>query len=344
MQPFWYCTLSSHWTAFWSYCRWNPPCTTHVLSSYHKCDLHDITDFLLIPDIQWFYDGCSPSDMTHSLLTLSDCRCNPSGSAHFFYLHCRCEIPNNVDFLLQPHTLSSYSRCSFSDTVYLLLTLYCTTFSSHCKDFSWYQCHIPHTADFLLSPHTLFSTIDVPFLYCTLSPILNNLIFILQMRPSWYWTLSLLVLQMWHFWYCRFSRHTTHHVFLLQMYLFYSLYTFFSSCIAFSHTSDATLLVLHTFSIRTADVTLLILQIFSSNSTPCLPAENVAYWCCSLSSHTAQFYPHTGHPSPHTADATLMILHTFSPGTADVTFLILQNFSSHHATCFFTAHVTHLIL
>ena len=114
------------------------------------------------------------------------CRCDPSGSAHFFYLHCRCEIPNNVDFLLQPHTLSSYSRCRFSDTVYLLLTLYCTTFSSHCKDFSWYQCHIPHTADFLLSPHTLFSTIDVPFLYCTLSPILNNLIFILQMRLSWY--------------------------------------------------------------------------------------------------------------------------------------------------------------
>ena len=114
------------------------------------------------------------------------CRCDPSGSAHFFYSHCRCEIPDNVDFLLQPHTLSSYSRCSFSDTVYLLLTLYCTTFSSDCKDFSWYQCHIPHTAGFLLSPHTLSSTIDVPFLYCTLSPILNNLLFILQMRPSWY--------------------------------------------------------------------------------------------------------------------------------------------------------------
>ena len=128
--------------------------------------------------------------------------------------------------------------------------------------------------------------------------------------------------------------------------------TFFIVCTLSSHlaqqpfprTSDATFLVLHTFSIRTADVTLLILQIFSSNSTPCLPAENVAYWCCSLSSHTAQFYPHTRHPSPHTADATLMILHTFSPGTADVTFLILQNFSLHHATCFFTAHVTHLIL
>ena len=103
----------------------------------------------------------------------------------------------------------------------------------------------------------------------------------------------------------------------------------------FPRTSDATLLVLHTFSIRTADVTLLILQISSSNSTPCLPAENVAYWCCSLSSHTAQPYPHNRQPSPHTADATLLILHTFSPGTADVTFLILQNFSSHHATCFY---------
>ena len=90
-------------------------------------------------------------------------RCDPSGSTHFLYSHCRCEIPDNVNFLLKPHTLSSYSRCSLSDTVYFLFTLYCTTFSSHCTNFSWYHtlfsvycsCHTPHTADFLLSPHTL---------------------------------------------------------------------------------------------------------------------------------------------------------------------------------------------
>ena len=77
---------------------------------------------------------------------------------------------------------------------------------------------------------------------------------------------------------------------------------------------------------------------------PCLPAENLAFWCCLLSSHTAQPYPHTRQPSPHTADATLLVLHTFSPGTADVTFLILHPFSTHHAACFSTAHVTLLIL
>ena len=73
-------------------------------------------------------------------------------------------------------------------------------------------------------------------------------------------------------------------------------------------TSDVILLVLHTFSICTADVTLLILQIFSSKSTPCLPAEHVAFWCCSLSSHAAQPYPHNRQPSPHTADTTLLVL------------------------------------
>ena len=76
---------------------------------------------------------------------------------------------------------------------------------------------------------------------------------------------------------------------------------------------------------------------------PCLPAENLAFWCCSLSSHTAQPYPHTRQPSC-TADTTLLVLHTFFPGSADVTFLILHPFSSHHAACFSTAHVTLLIL
>ena len=77
---------------------------------------------------------------------------------------------------------------------------------------------------------------------------------------------------------------------------------------------------------------------------PYLSAENLAYWCCSLSSHTAPPYPHTRQPSPHTADMTLPVLHTFSPDTADVTFLILHPFSSHHAACSSAAHVTLLIL
>ena len=108
-----------------------------------------------------------------------------------------------------------------------------------------------------------------------------------------------------------------------------------------SRTSDSTLLVLHTFSIRTTDVTLLILQIFSSNCTPCLLAENVAFWCLSLSPHITQLYHHTSQPSPHTTDATILVLHPFSSCTADVTFLI---FSSNQTPSPPTAYVAILTL
>ena len=110
------------------------------------------------------------------------------------------------------------------------------------------------------------------------------------------------------------------------------------------YTSDATLLVLHTFSIRTTDVTSLILEIFSSNCTPCFPIENVAFWCLSRSPHIAQLYPHTSQPSPHTADATILVLHTFSSCTADVRFLILPTFSSNQTPCPLTAYVAVLTL
>ena len=53
---------------------------------------------------------------------------------------------------------------------------------------------------------------------------------------------------------------------------------------------------------------------------------------CTLSLCTVQ-------PSPHTADATVLVLHT-----ADVTFLILQTFSSQHTPCPPTEDVTFLIL
>ena len=63
-----------------------------------------------------------------------------------------------------------------------------------------------------------------------------------------------------------------------------------------------------------------------------------------LSSHTLSFYyicsllilytfSHTAQPSLHTADATLLVLNTFSTRTLDVTFLILQTVSSHHTPC-----------
>ena len=213
--------------------------------------------------------------MTHALLTLSYCRCDPCGSAHFLSSHCRCEIPDNVDFLLQPHTLSSYCRCSSSDTVHFFLKLHnllftlhncplvmqnfslcmadvtflimqtfssqhalsttdvpfllslfffpcfsttdvpflcCTLFlmlqkpSSRTADatllvlntlYWYYKCDIPYNEDILFRPHTLSSCYicnppDTVHLFLTL----HSLLLVLQMRPSWYCTFSLLVLQM----------------------------------------------------------------------------------------------------------------------------------------------------
>ena len=211
--------------------------------------------------------------MTHALLTLSYCRCDPCGIAHFLCSHCRCEIPDNVDFLLQPHTLSSYCRCSSSDTVHFFLKLHnllftlhnfllvmqnfslcmadvtflimqtfssqhapclsttdvpfflslffyyrCSllmlyTFSDAAKAFFsycrcdpprtehtlywYYKCDIPYNEDFLFRPHTLSSCcsgnpLDTVHSFLTL----HSLLLVLQMRPSWYCTLSLLVLQM----------------------------------------------------------------------------------------------------------------------------------------------------
>ena len=123
--------------------------------------------------------------MTNSLLTLSDCRCDPSGSAHFLYSHCRCEIPDNVDFLLQPHT-----PCPLTADVALLI-LY--TFSSNSAQPSLHtaqlslgtahflsaygRCNIRHTADFLFTTRTL------SFYYrCSL---FSFPVFLLQMFPSY---------------------------------------------------------------------------------------------------------------------------------------------------------------
>ena len=106
--------------------------------------------------------------MTHSLLTLSYCRCDPFGSAHF------STRTADAKFQIMWTFSSNHTHCPLTVDVALLI-LYtfpsnCTTFCSHRTTFSW---------------------------YCTL---------------------SLCVLQMWHSSYCRFSPHTTHIVFLQQMF------------------------------------------------------------------------------------------------------------------------------
>ena len=191
--------------------------------------------------------------MTHSLLTLSYCRCDPSGSAHFLYSHCTCEIPDNVDFLFLPHT-----HCPLTVDVALLI-LYtfssnCTNFSSHCTTSlgtahflsAYCRCGIPHTADFLLTPHALS-------FYCRCYLFLS--LFFCYRR-------SLLL-----------------------------LYTFLPHAAkSSSRTADSTLLVLNTFSIGATGVTFLIMKTFSSHHTPCRPAADVTLLILyTLSTHCTAF-------------------------------------------------------
>ena len=83
-------------------------------------------------------------------------------------------------------------------------------------------------------------------------------------------------------------------------------------------------------------MTFLIVWTFSSHQATCLSTTDTTLYC--------RLSPHTAQPSPHTADATLMVLHTFSPSTSIATFLIMQRFSSHHTSCFPTAGAALLIL
>ena len=131
-------------------------------------------------------------------------------------------------------------------------------------------------------------------------------------------------------------------------------------------TPDVTFLILQNFSSHktpsppTADVAVLILHTLSSHSTKLssycrcdypgsahflssycrcdildtadflLTLHTLSSYCRCSSSDTAHSHPQTAQPSSPTADATLLVLHTFYPGTVNVTFLILQTFSSHH--------------
>ena len=62
-----------------------------------------------------------------------------------------------------------------------------------------------------------------------------------------------------------------------------------------------------------------------------LTTQPVLHYRCSLL--ILYTFSHTEQPYLHTANATLLVLNTFSTRTPDVTFLILQIFSSHHTPC-----------
>ena len=121
--------------------------------------------------------------MTHSLLTLSYCRCDPFGSAHFstrtadakFQImwtfssnHTHCPLTVDVALLIL-YTFSQTGQTSVHTAQLSLGTAH--FLSAYCR------CGIPHTADFLLTPHTLFF-----FYRCFL---FSFPVFLLQMFPSY---------------------------------------------------------------------------------------------------------------------------------------------------------------
>ena len=199
-----YCTTSSH-TAL---C--DPPGTAWLFSSHCRCDIPDTEDFLLTPHTLSSYCRCSPSDIVYSLITLHNFLLTLHNFLlvlHIFSLHAA-----DVIFLILQTFSNNNTPCFPAANVALLIQY---TFSSHCTTLtSYYRCHppgtahflfaycrcdIPDTADFLLQQHTLLSC-------CKCSPsdtvhfllTLHNLNLVLQKRPSWYCTLSLLVLHMSH--------------------------------------------------------------------------------------------------------------------------------------------------
>ena len=98
----------------------------------------------------------------------------------FFY---RCSLLILYTFFSNCITSPSYCRCDPPGTEHIL--------------YWYYRCDIPRNEDFLFTPHTLSSC-------CSCNPpdtvhslyALHSLLLVLQMRPSWYFTLYLLILQM----------------------------------------------------------------------------------------------------------------------------------------------------
>ena len=312
------------------------------LASYHRSDLADTTEFLLTLDTLWFYCRCSPSHPIHSPHTAQPSSCTADMThqvLHTLSLHCRCDIPDTTDFFLTPHTLSSY--CRYDLLILQTLSLHSTKLSSYCRCdlpcathflYLYCRCDTPDTADFVLIPHTCLPTPHVPFWYCRVSPhtaqpsscnaaatflvphflasyhrsdLADTTEFLLTLDTLWF--------------YCRCSpSHPIHslltlHNLLLVLQIWHTRYCTLSLC--------------------TVDVTFLILQTFFSHHTPCLPTAGMTFWYCKLSPCILQ-------SSPRTADATCLVLHTFSTCTADVTLLILQTSSLYH-TPVFLLHMYH---
>ena len=192
------CTLSSHCTTLYLCCRCDHPGAAFF--SPHTADVI----FLILQTFSSHSRPCSTATDVGLLMLYTYHTSQPSPCTidvtllvlHIFSPYCYCNFPDNAEFLLTPHTLFCYSRCSPFDAVHFP--------SSYCR------CDIPDTADFLLTPHTLS-------------------------------------------YYCRCR----------------------NSCTTSLHTADATILVLYSFSPRIADVTVLLLQAFSSHHTPCPPTADV---------------------------------------------------------------------
>ena len=173
--------------------------TTRTLSFYHRCSL-------------FFFSCFSTTDAPFLCCTLFLMLQKPSSrtaDATLLLLNTLSIGNTSVAFLIMKTFSSDHTPCrpaaAVTHLILYTLSSYCTAFSLYCRCdppgtahflYSNCRCDILDTAGFLLTPHT------ISYYRCSPSDTVHSLItlhklfLILQIRPSWYCTLSPLVLQM----------------------------------------------------------------------------------------------------------------------------------------------------
>ena len=188
------------------YCRCDPPATAHFLSWYSRCDILDTADYLLTPHtlLLQMYTLDTVHLPSHCTTFSSNCRCDPLGAAHV------SPCTSDVTFLILQSFSSHHAACLSTIDV----PFFHSTPSFHLAQPS------PHTIDTTLLVRKTFSprTVNVKFFImqtfsshhkpCPSTEVdshfdvvhslltLQNLLLVLQIRPSWYCTLSVLVLKL----------------------------------------------------------------------------------------------------------------------------------------------------
>ena len=188
------------------YCRCDPPATAHFLSWYSRCDILDTADYLLTPQtlLLQMYTLDTVHLPSHCTTFSSNCRYDPIWCCTRLSLYFRCDIPDTAVFLLTSRTLSFYYRCTFFSQYTFFSS--CTTFSSYCRydppgTDNFLSCTV-NVKFFIMqtfsSHHKPCPSTEVDSHFDVVHSLLTlqNLLLVVQIRPSWYCTLSLLVLKL----------------------------------------------------------------------------------------------------------------------------------------------------